>query len=520
MKKIKLSNKIKFLSNNTALILIVLGIFVFINLFALYFFGRLDLTQGKRYTISPATKEIISNLDDVLTIKLYASKKLPSDFQNIAQYTNDILSEYAAYSNKITVKKIDPADNEELTAQAAREGVPPIEMRIMEKDEFKVQKGYFGLALVYGEKKDAIPVLNQVDNLEYELTSKIIKITATQLKTVGFLTGHGEHIATKTEAVTDQAAQNDYSSVREDLEKIYNVKLVNLKDPATLDGVDTLIIAGPKQNISDDELLLLDQYILKGGRALMLIDNTQVSLDMKAAPNHSGIEKLTEHYGIKLEDNLILDESNNVVAFTSGQMQFLVNYSFWPKLLAENFDQSNQIFAKLGSISLPWLGSLSASPKDGLTVKILATTSNLSMTVTEPYNLDPQQTPIIKSQGKIPVIAESSGKFTTLFPDKKPALIESSGESKIIVVPESEFASDNYLPRFPINITFILNAVDYLTLDDALISIRAKTIIDRPIGNIGESTKTAIKVVNIIIIPLLVVAFGLGRYLIRKRIKK
>lgn len=537
-----LNRKTLFSSHSIALLLIILAILIIINLISVNHFGRLDLTAEKQYSLSNATKNTLDKLDDPLFIKVYFSQKLPPDIAMVDQYVKDILAEYNSFANNLQIEFIDPAKDAETETEVQSLGIPPIEMQIVEKDEFKVQKGYLGIALFYQDKTEIIPVVENTINLEYDLTSAIKRLTADQLKKIAFLSGHDEHgiISTPFDS-PEQTQTNDYTTIKKALDQNYQVTTLDSTNGQPITDIDTLIIAGPKQELTEREVYQIDQFIMKGGHVIFLLDKVNVVPGLQGLLLETGLEELLNHYGIQINPDLVIDTTNENVAFSSGFMQFFLPYPFWPKLIKENFLLEHPVMAKLQTISFPWISSLTITEKENQETKIWATTTAKGGTVSQPFNLDPQQNFNPTTQKKIPLIAESQGQFNSFFAGKdipldeatkkgeesvafSPVEIEDSqmafqslDQSQILVIADSDFIADDYLQRFPGNLTLFLNAVDYLTLDSDLINIRAKTIQTRPLKEISNGWKTFIKVLNIIIIPLIIIFIGLFRFYWRKK---
>lgn len=535
-----LNRKNIFSANSLALVLLILAIIVVINLISANHFYRLDLTAEKQFSISEATKNTIKNIKDPFYIKVYFSEKLPPDLAAVAQYVKDVLTEYHSYSNNIQIEFIDPTKDPKMESEARALGIPALEMQILDKDAFKIQKGYLGLALTYQDKNETIPVIQDPSNLEYDLTSTIKRLLSEKLKKVTFTTGHGEHgIYELPVSATSDSQVNDYSQIKKALDKTYTISTIDTTDEQEIKDVDTLIIAGPKTEFTEKESYQIDQFIMRGGKVIFLLDEVAVNQNLQAKTQKTGLESLLTNYGVQINSDLVLDNNNENVAFNSGQMQFLLPYPFWPKLVKENFEQSNPIMAKLQSISLAWPSSMTILNKDNLEIKALASSSKNSASMAEPFNLDPQQNFQPEKMQKQAMIVLAKGQFTSLFADKKfselqgktevntissqkntpETLNKALEENKLIAVADSDFISDDYLARFPDNSTFFLNAVDYLTLDSDLISIRAKDIKSRPLKEVSEATKTWIKAINILVIPILVIIIGVVRFYFRKRNK-
>jgi len=231
------TRRLKYSANYIALTLIVLGILAVLNYFLLQHFARIDLTQDKRYTLNASTKEILANLDDIVNVKLYFSKKIPPYLLNLQSETIDTLDEYRAYSSgNLSVTLIDPTEDPQLQQELRYMGIPQVQLNIIEKDQAQLTNVYFGLAIFYADKKEVIPFINDTRTLEYDLTSAIVKVTRTDTKTVGLFTG------------SDQGLSENYQSARQLLESQYKVEDVALEAGKKIStDINTLIVAGPRE---------------------------------------------------------------------------------------------------------------------------------------------------------------------------------------------------------------------------------------------------------------------------------
>ncbi|MCK5514593.1 MAG: GldG family protein, partial [Deltaproteobacteria bacterium] len=293
------SRRLKYSTNYIVLVLIVLGILAVLNFFFLRHFSRIDLTQDKRYTLTSSTKEMLANLDDIVNIKLYFSKKLPPYLVNLKREVADILYEYKAYSGgNLSAKFIDPTENPKLQQELRFIGIPQVQLNIVEKDQLQLTNVYFGIAIFYADNKEVIPFISDTRNLEYDLTSSIVKVTRTETKTVGIFTGK------------ETNPFEDYQAAKQLLENQYKVELIELKEEEKIsDDIDTLIIAGP-HDLNDVRKYEIDQFLMRGGKIVFLIDTIDIKDGLQASSFKPGINDLLEHYGIKIEQNMILDRSN------------------------------------------------------------------------------------------------------------------------------------------------------------------------------------------------------------------
>ncbi|MDZ4216941.1 MAG: GldG family protein, partial [Candidatus Gracilibacteria bacterium] len=268
-------DKLKHSVNSKALALIVLGILVLLNILSLRYFFRFDWTQNKQYSISDSTVSILHDLDDLVTVKAYFSDDLPPQALPIRQYVQDLLSEYKAYgSGHFDYEFVDPSTNSDVAQEASGLGVQEIRMQVVENDSLQVKNGYMGIGLFFGGNTEGIPVLQaeELGNLEYDLTSRILKMSQPREMVVAFLSGHGEHEIGTGVPFVDQGKDVDYAIAGQQMRANYAVRTLDFSAGDTLEGVDVLVVAGPKRDLSDRDIFEIDQYLLQGGKAVFLID--------------------------------------------------------------------------------------------------------------------------------------------------------------------------------------------------------------------------------------------------------
>jgi ABC-type uncharacterized transport system involved in gliding motility auxiliary subunit len=173
------------LAGNHFKYLIYLLVVVLINLAGLTLFFRLDLTEDKTYSISPASQKVVSTLSDPLTINVFFTKNLPAPHNNTEQYLHDLLEEYAIYANRyFNYRFFNVSPDEGDLRPATREnqelaksyGINPLQIQVIEEDEVKFQNAYMGLVLIHGDIIERIATITSIDGLEYQLTSAIMKL--------------------------------------------------------------------------------------------------------------------------------------------------------------------------------------------------------------------------------------------------------------------------------------------------------------------------------------------------------
>jgi ABC-2 type transport system permease protein len=532
------ARKVKYSTNLILLVIIMFAILVVINFIASKKFARLDLTQKKEFTISESTKEILRNLDDIVTIKAYFSKELPSYLINLNGQVKDILSEYKAYAKgNLNVSFIDPGDDEKLQNELRFMGIPQVQLQVVNKDKAEVMKAYLGMAVMYGDKKQAIPVVQSTDTLEYDLTSAVVKVTNPEEKGIAFLKGHDE-----------KDLEKDFSELKKELEKQYTVTSQETKKGIKIPpNIKTLIVAGPKKPLTDRDKYEIDQFIMNGGKVIFMLDAiSREESALQANPLSTNLEDLLVNYGVRTNQDLVLDRSNANASFSSGYITYSLPYPFWVKIIKQFMSSDNPIVSSLESLVFPWTSSIDVLQDkiEGINVTELAKSSTYGWNVTGNFDLNPQQQfqKSADAQKQYDLAVILSGKFKSFFagknipapevdpnekdaqkpPDdsKRETLAECKDPTQIIVIGNSDFPTTPFIRQFQGNAIFFLNMIDWLTLGDKLINIRSRGIVERPLKETTDKEKATIKNLNIYGVSFLVILFGIFKYLMRKSKKR
>ncbi|MFZ1948332.1 MAG: GldG family protein [bacterium] len=508
-------------------VLVVAAVLVFANLVSLKVFGRADLTSKRIYSISESTKTALGGLDDVVNIKVYFSKKLPPYLTTLTRQVRDMLDEYRAYAGgKLVVDVQDPAEDAETEERVRALGIPQVQLNVITRDKTEVMPGYLGIAVLYADKKEVLPVVQGTANLEYDLTSAILKVTRTEEKVVGFLTGHGE---------PDPA--RDYEAVTKTMAREYQITSVAIAPgqpvPPT---ISTLVVAGPEK-VGPWDRYAIDQFVMRGGRVLFMINKIGIREGtLEAVGVDSGLDSLVAHYGAEVRSDLVVDRSCGTASFSAGYFSFSVPYPLWPLVGEAGFDETSPVTNELERAVFPWTSSIGLGVVEGVDAVVLARSSQQSWPETRSFNLDPQRTMRpAREEDKAPqnLAVLLRGSFPSYFRTRPvPAAdtasaaaagqpkIDRSPETQIIVVGNARFVETPFLGQYPENATFFLNAVDWLTLGESLIGIRSRAVISRPLKEIGESAKSTVRLVSTLGVPLAVVAFGLARRYVRSSRRK
>jgi len=527
--------KVKYNSNLFLVTLIMIGILAAINLLSIHHFKRIDLTKEKMYSVSQSTKNTLGKLKDVVNIKVYFSKELPPQLATLNSQVQDMLDEYKAYSgNNLQIEFIDPASDPSLEQRMHFIGIPKVQLNVFQKDQAQLTNVYLGMMILYQDKKETIPVIQDTRNLEYEMTSAIIRVTQKEPKTVAWVTAESE-----------QEFDQMTTKVRGDLSKQYTLSTLDIKKGEKIPAsVNTLIVVGPEET-NERAQYEIDQFIMRGGKAIFLVDT--IKLDKKnmlqAQQVKHNLDEMLNGYGVKINNDLALDRYSATVGFNRGFFSFRIPYPFWPKATEQNMDRKNPIVNKLSSITFPWTSSLELLPGRlktlGAEGTVLAKTSDHGWLATGSYNLDPGQKFGAPSDMKsYPLAVLVSGKFKSFFankpvppkvtpPDQPQGPLAASGNetpikesplTNILVVGNSRMITDGFYQPGE-NGSFFLNSVDWLTMGEDLIGIRSRENTDHPLKPTEPNQRDTIKYLNIFGVSVLLILFGLARAYINKKRK-
>lgn len=511
--------------------LLLLGILLVVNLLSTQLFTRVDLTEGSVYTLSKASRNLVKNLDDKLSVKAYFSRDLPSPYNNNARYLRDMLDDYRAYSGgKFTYAFVDPASEDALEKQAQDFQIPPVQVNAVEKDKIELKKVYMGLVFLYEDKHETIPLVQSTSGLEYDISSTIKRLTEQERPKVGILQGLGA-----------PDAYQELNNLRTSLERNYEIQPINLANNQMVpDDVSILLIIGVKQDFDDWSKYAIDQFIMRGGKVAFLLNKVNANLQTSQANRAPlRIDDWTKQYGFKINDDLVMDRRCGMVNVRQ-QMGFFtvsnaVNYPFFPQIT--NFNPAQPMVKDLENVMLFFPSSLDttlAADKE-LTLTPLFYTSNKSRLERGRFDINPLQRttdPATMNEGPYVLGIALDGIFKSYYQDKEvprgdttaapPAsssVISESPTTRIVVVGDGHIAEDAYQSD-PSNMTFLLNMVDWLALDEDLMRIRTREVTSRPLVDVSEGVKTTVKYANIFAPPALVILIGLFRWQLHRRRKK
>lgn len=481
------------MSGNTkhrwAVLLTLLITLTTLNFLASRHFVRMDLTQQNLFTLAPATRDILNGLEDIVTVRLYFSQDLPPELLNLRRSVTDVLDEFKnGARGKIRIEFHHPQKNVVEEQKVQMMGIPPVEVGVIKKDQQQVVKVYMGMGIQFGASQEIIPLVQNVNNLEYTLAAAIVKVTQAKKPSIGWWGGEREPEAER------------FSLLKDYLKRRFVIRHVRDKNLTPLDAKEIPVLIFPvPEKISENEESAFRNYVKEGGKVLLFVDRFDVGLGegrLLPSPRANPLENFLKEQGVAVEPDLVVDASNVMATFTGGFFNYHLPYPFWVQIRPEGFNGEVPFVADLGSLVLPWVSSLHAAQKlpDGVDLKILfETTSQAAKTgALDPSRpLDPQA-----AQGAFDEGEKGKQILGVLLNDA------------VLVVGTSRLLQDDFLQKFEANLVFVENAIDIFSTGGRLIGIRTKRPIPRPIALLSDTARQTLRVGAILASPVLLLGMG------------
>ncbi len=477
-------------------VLLLVGTLVVVNLLGNYIGGRIDLTPGRIYTIAPATRTLVRSLDDIVTLKLFASTELPAEAALMKRDLDDLLGDLrAAGKGKVRLVTRDPAEDPEVLREAQSLGVSAVQFNVVGKSELQVKQGYLGLVVQYADQHETFPFVRRTDDLEYRVAAAIRGLTRTTKPVVGLVA-----------AMPDWGVDGrGFGIVQEQLARSYTVIPVSLGDTTQpADSIRTLLIGGQPDSLHPAVRQRLQAFFARGGSALIMTSGAPI---LGMTPRATGREpiwnQLLTPHGVKVRPDLLYDLASNqiVPAPAEGGGQVFQPYPFWVRALP---NPGSVITEGVGEVFLPWTSTIDTTGAAAGTVTPILMSSRLASVAEGEIDLTP-------TRSFPPADVRPRVLGVQVAPDS------ASGLGRVVLVGNMEFATDRYLGNAPDNATFALNAVDWLAQDEALISIRSRDRTPPRLLFSSPALQQGVKYANLIVFPLLVALFGVIRLLSRRR---
>jgi ABC-type uncharacterized transport system involved in gliding motility auxiliary subunit len=495
------------------------------------FFVRIDLSRNSMYTLSAATKTMVAGLQEPLRITYYVSEKLRSRYP-FPQAVEDLLNEYAAASRgRVSVSSVDPA-RAKSPVRPEQLGLVAQQMQVVEREESTVATVYSGIVVQYLDRTEALAFVSDIATLEYDLSSRIRAAVTGSARVVGVLLGD-----------LQKQPDQDYRYLDQELAQRFQVRLVEKGKPVPPD-LSVLLVIGTR-DLEAADMLAVDQFVMRGGRALIATDSVDVGLAgglaASVTPNKAPAEALAA-WGVKVRDELVLDRVNQRISFRVQQNQYMVvNYPYWVTASSRSVARDNPLTSRFAGLDLFWPCVIEIQAPAGVSAEAIVSSSPDAWSAKAPFETNPALAQILEQQAgerrRFPLVVSLSGEFPSAFAGKpvpprsgEPApagpLLARSPRTRLLVVADADFATDLVqYTQAGYNMSFISNAVEWLAMEDDLLSIKTRAQADTRLSRIQEPlararAMRASQVVNVAVVPLLVVAAGVARLLFRRKKKR
>jgi ABC-2 type transport system permease protein len=533
-----------------------------------FFFFRIDLTSEKRYTLSPYTKKVLKNLNDIVFVRVYLDGELNIPFRKMQQSLRETLDEFRIYGkDNIQYTFVNPFEStdagvrEDMFNQLYEKGLKPTNILSNDKEGGSSEKIIFPGALIT-YKGIEIPVNllknnpgfsaeeninNSIQAAEFELMKIISARAREKTDSVVFIEGHGELDEYQTEDISKELAW--YYDV-------YRGKITGKE--RELDGFLAVIIAKPTRRYSEQDKFVLDQYIMKGGRVMWLLDRVEISMDSLAMGsalaviNDLNLEDMLFRYGVRINPVLLQDLQCNIipvnVALAGNNPEFRPAPWYYFPLLSAPMD--NPVTRNLNMIKTEFVNTIDTiGARKGTVKTMLLKSSGFSRVVEAPLviSLDetrvkPERDDFKKSGLAVAVMLE--GTFESVFqnrmiseiiPGSTQSYLSLSRPTRMLIVADGDvirndvritpreimslpLGFDRYTQQTFGNKDFVMNAMHYLTGNEELLNLRSREITLRLLD------KTKIKenrifwtILNTVLPVVIIILAGILYSIFRKR---
>lgn len=482
--------------------------------------ARVDLTEGRVYTLSEGTRSILGKLEAPVKIRLYYSQgstAVPPGLKTFASRVEDVLNEFKAASNgKVIIEKFNPEPDSDAEESAALDNV---EGQMTNTGE----KFYLGLSVSFLDQKAAIPVLtpDRERLLEYDITRSISQVAQAKKPVIGIMSNLPV-LGRSLDPVKKQQPTDPWVLAAE-LKRIFDVRKVDLAATKIDDDIKVLLIIHPRDILEPTEYAI-DQFVLRGGKVIAFVD-TYAYFDQQpdaqnpfggSAAGQSNLMTLFKAWGVEPSQGKVVAD----LTFASGEGPRLL-----PTLLSLNNEALNMddvVTSQVGTLLMPFSASFVVKPSEGLKQTTLVHTSKNSMLadlIIATLSGEPSTRGFQPSGQEEPLAFRLTGKFKTAFPNGKPAdpfargkavdpeqfeadrkshLREAAAENTVVIVGDVDMLTDGAaveiqemfgqrvaVPRNG-NLAFAQGLVEQMAGDSALINLRSRAAFSRPLTVIKQ----------------------------------
>jgi gliding-associated putative ABC transporter substrate-binding component GldG len=534
-------------------ILIIAVVLLLVNVIATEYFVRFDFTSDKRFTITEASRKLLSQVKDPILVEVYLEGDFPAGFDRLKRAIKEKLDDFAAYSDgRVQYKFTDPSlavdakKRNDFYLQLAQKGLQPTNLHANE-DGKTIEKIIFPSALVRLADRE-LPVqflkgnqsasaeqrLNQsIEGVEFELATVIQKISTTNRKRIGVIQGHRELNGT------------ELYDIGSTLKEYYGVEKVDLQKVVDLNGFDAIIVARPDSTFSEPDKFKIDQFVVKGGNALFFLDAIKVQLDSIKPdgslhlPTDTKLTDLLFRFGVRINADIVMDMNSAYIPLVTGYLgdKPQTQMAPWRYFPIVNFFGNHPIVKNMDALQVRFASSMDTVMAAGIQKTPLFFTSNYSRIIPAPVRLSfndarLQPKPEQYKVKNIPLAYLLEGTFQSLYTNRLApetmttfAFKAKDKAGKVLVVSDGDFVRNdiNYTQKstYPLgfdrfaqvqfaNKDFVLNTLAYMLDNDGLILAKTKEIQIRPLDKVRVGKeKTRWQAINMVAPVALIGLFGL-----------
>jgi len=482
---------------------------------------RLDLTQDRVFTLSPASRALVSGLADELTVKAYISKDLPPPLDGVARYTRELLEEYRlASGGKLRWQVEDPAADPKIEEQAGRCRIGKLAFQAKNNNQMSVGASFLGLCLWYDGKSRPLTPIERETGLEYEI-SALAKRLSQKRRKVAFTVGHGE-----------RDLGTDYTFIKRALDPAVDVVTLDPTTATIADDVAGLVVAGPRRPFDARARGEVERFLRTGRSAIFLLDGADIdgagagNRMMRPRPIETGLEPLLAAYGFLVGTELVFDPRNVPGPLQSGDSAAHPVFVNFPAFVAARPDPAIPselpLTAGIDAVVFPftsavdYVGPRNVAPSGDKVWALVRSSASAwrqkgMFSLNEPAN-PPEgaaRSPLALAYAYQGPPHETSG-----------ASAAAARSVRLVVVGGSSLVADRYMSlmrAFPIyagGAELFLNAVSWSLEDDALTALRAHVLRARPLDIDGDAGDRAalLRWGNIAGLPVVICLAGLLRW--------
>ncbi len=513
------------------------AVIVFANVISHYIFTRFDLTSEKRYTLSDSTKEMLKSIDDEALFRVYLDgEDLPAEYRRFRNDIKNMLDQFRAYSRNIEYEFVDPntfkTDEEKMLfyQTLVKKGLTPIPVTSESYGVQKQQVVYPAMEVSYKGRETAIQlqsagisgkstdeVVNaSVENLEYNFVTALHRLSRPVKPRVGFLLGHGE-LANIDLYDIQMSLVEDYTVENVPLDRNISAltgRVQNMQDSSITvnNKFDVLVVPKPLTTFTDRDLYVIDQFVMYGGKILWLVDAVDADMDsLQDKPQTfatrlpTNLEEMFFNYGVRVNPDLVMDyRCRGIPMMGADNRMQLVPWYYFPTLVPNS---KHPIVRNLDVLKTDFVSSIDLINNE-IDKTVLLTTSDHVHIKNAPVNIQLSDAMIqvdnqLFNRSNLPVAVLLEGRFQSLFRNRLASSFSELAEigyksqcekpTQMIVVSDGDIIRNgtgiNEQGRYPYplgydrytnvefaNKTFILNAINYLAGDEAMIDARPRSI--------------------------------------------